>query len=375
MLRSLVIAVHLLLPWSSKYDIIFVDQLSATIPLLRFTNTQILFYCHFPDKLLTKRETPAKRVYRLPVDFIEEITTKMADVILVNSNFTAGIFQASFPTISRTPKVLYPGIHLASYEKKISSTDPELNALVSDQNIILSINRFERKKNIELAIRAFHALLQRGALPLSGARLVVAGGYDPRVLENVLYLEDLKKLAECLSLKHHVFSPSTAVPPSASILFLPSFTESQRTHLLTTSLCLLYTPTNEHFGIVPVEAMYAGLPVVAVASGGPTETILDGITGYLCADTPAAFADAMDKILSLGTQGRTAMGRHGRQRVEEEFSLDAFVTHLEDIVAKMVRGKDQDGEARSTWLKAIFITGIGLSVTWAVLLGFVGSPS
>lgn len=58
-----------------KFDVIIVDQLSVSIPLLRWTGAKIFFYCHFPDKLLTKRESLLKKLYRLPVDFIEELTT------------------------------------------------------------------------------------------------------------------------------------------------------------------------------------------------------------------------------------------------------------------------------------------------------------
>jgi alpha-1,3/alpha-1,6-mannosyltransferase len=62
-------------PANEKFDIIIVDQLSVSIPLLRWTGAKIFFYCHFPDKLLTKRESLLKKIYRLPVDFVEEITT------------------------------------------------------------------------------------------------------------------------------------------------------------------------------------------------------------------------------------------------------------------------------------------------------------
>lgn len=51
--------------------------------------------------------------------------------------------------------------------------------------------------------------------------------------------------------------------------------------LLKNTNILLYTPENEHFGIVPVEAMYMGCIVMACDSGGPLETIEDNNTGYL----------------------------------------------------------------------------------------------
>ena len=44
---------------------------------------------------------------------------------------------------------------------------------------------------------------------------------------------------------------------------------------------LLYTPENEHFGIVPVEAMHMGCIVMACDSGGPLESIVHNETGFL----------------------------------------------------------------------------------------------
>ena len=72
-----------------KPKVIFVDQISACIPVLRmFSTAKIVFYCHFPDQLLTQRETTLKSVYRMPLDWLEEVTTGMADTVLVNSRFT-----------------------------------------------------------------------------------------------------------------------------------------------------------------------------------------------------------------------------------------------------------------------------------------------
>lgn len=52
------------------------------------SGVRILFYCHFPDQLLTGRVGLAKRLYRMPIDWMEEVTTGMADVVVVNSKFT-----------------------------------------------------------------------------------------------------------------------------------------------------------------------------------------------------------------------------------------------------------------------------------------------
>lgn len=82
-LALIVILLNRKLDAKEKFDVIIVDQLSVSIPLLRWTGAKIFFYCHFPDKLLTKRESFLKKLYRLPVDFIEELTTGNANGTLV----------------------------------------------------------------------------------------------------------------------------------------------------------------------------------------------------------------------------------------------------------------------------------------------------
>ena len=65
------------------------------------------------------------------------------------------------------------------------------------------------------------------------------------------------------------------IPDSIDVLFLLSVPTAFKNTLLGQSKLLLYTPINEHFGIVPVEAMLAGLPVLASNTGGPLETIVE----------------------------------------------------------------------------------------------------
>ena len=51
---------------------------------------QILFYCHFPDLLLAQRRSRTHSAYRAPLDYAEQMTTGMADRLLVNSHYTQG---------------------------------------------------------------------------------------------------------------------------------------------------------------------------------------------------------------------------------------------------------------------------------------------
>jgi len=96
--------------------------------------------------------------------------------------------------------------------------------------------------------------------------------------------------------------------------------------LLNSTDILLYTPENEHFGIVPVEAMYCGCIVLACNSGGPTESILDTKTGYLLnADSPSEWAWKIEEVFSTN-QKLEGMKKAARKWVEDIFSFKAFRT-------------------------------------------------
>jgi alpha-1,3/alpha-1,6-mannosyltransferase len=74
-LRCIFVALCVLLWWPS-FDVILVDQVSVVIPLLKLkASSKIVFYCHFPDLLLAQHTTMLRRLYRKPIDMIEEATT------------------------------------------------------------------------------------------------------------------------------------------------------------------------------------------------------------------------------------------------------------------------------------------------------------
>ena len=157
-----------------QVDAFFVDQLSAGLPLLKYLQPKapILFYCHFPDLLLAQgRSKLWKRLYRIPFDAWEQWSMSYADVVAVNSNFTKGVATATWPALAQKKEleVVYPCIDL---QPKKDTQAVQDGPLWADKRVILSINRFERKKDIALAINAYSRLSigQR-----KGARLVIAG--------------------------------------------------------------------------------------------------------------------------------------------------------------------------------------------------------
>jgi alpha-1,3/alpha-1,6-mannosyltransferase len=95
----------------------------------------------------------------------------------------------------------------------------------------------------------------------------------------------------------------------------------------------VYTPQHEHFGIVPLEAMASSRPVIAVNSGGPTESVRSGSTGFLCEPTAAAFAEAYQQLLDAKAAAK--MGVTARQHVVDKFSRASFGATLNGQVQQL----------------------------------------
>jgi glycosyltransferase involved in cell wall biosynthesis len=167
------------------------------------------------------------------------------------------------------------------------------------------------------------------------------------ILSDYFNLQELKSHASNLGLCYMDNNDSSNSNNTASgsigggisgavdVVFRTSISTQERLELLRCATALLYTPDNEHFGIVPLEAMNEGCPVVAVASGGPKETVSSGETGFLCAQTAESFCAAMLlSMLPLSVDGSlssdccrgqpiiplsTALGMMGKIRVKVSY--------------------------------------------------------
>ena len=305
-------------------DIVFCDILSVCIPILHLKVGRVIFYCHFPDQLLSKEEGWLKQLYRAPLNWIEEVTTGSADKIFVNSRFTRSVFKKTFTSIRKTPDILYPSIHTDNFDSvKVTNVNFLEPPLQADDIVFLSINRYERKKYVELALNAMSKMkLNIPKEVWQKVKLIIIGGYDNRVIENKEYFIELNNVAKQLEIQEHVY-------------FLKSPSNHEKISLLRRCDCLVYTPPNEHFGIVPLEAMYSKKPVVAANSGGPTETVVHEKTGFLCENDAAAFADSMAP-LTVDADLRKKMGTAGYRRFLDQFSFQAFSSELNNVVNRMI---------------------------------------
>uniref|UniRef100_A0AAJ7SIP7 Alpha-1,3/1,6-mannosyltransferase ALG2 n=1 Tax=Petromyzon marinus TaxID=7757 RepID=A0AAJ7SIP7_PETMA len=320
------------------FHVAICDQVPAAVPLFRLCTTmRVVFYCHYPDLLLSPRSAPfsLRRFYRLPLDHAEEWATGLAHRLCVNSRFTASVFRETFPSLSHRPlRVIYPSVRLSPLLDRgdggggggggggdgggdggggggggdgggdgggggggpqaddLASLGLPPGVFTSRRTILfLSINRYEHKKGLELALHAMahlRPLLSPRVWP--SCHLVVAGGFDPQSPENAAVLEGLRAMALALGLRRHGDSNhgdhnhgdhgdhgdsnhGDGNHGDNHVTFLKSPCEALKLSLLACCRAVLYTPPREHFGIVPLEAMAAARPVIAVDSGGPLETV------------------------------------------------------------------------------------------------------
>ena len=87
-----------------------------------------------------------------------------------------------------------------------------------------------------------------------------------------------------------------------------------------------------------MEAIAAHKPVIACNSGGPVETIKNGVTGFLRDTSPQEFSPEMEKFIR-GPRVAERTGAEARQDVTESFSTKIFGQHLNRILVDIGRGK------------------------------------
>lgn len=309
-------------------EIVFCDLVSVCIPILRLRIPYIIFYCHHPDQLLSQPEGVIKQMYRAPLNYLEEVTTGMAHKIFVNSLYTRSVFKDTFKRLHVEPEVLYPSINTDFFDKtRIISLERVLDKkLPSDSTILLSINRYERKKNLGLAVEALAELKKYLTdEEYEKVYLIMAGGYDKRVEENVEHYLELIGLVDEL----HV---------TDRVIFLRSPSDIDKVSILNHCKVLLYTPLNEHFGIVPLEAMYTSKPVVAHNSGGPKESVISGVTGFLVDLSGDAFASKIAYLIK-NPKSVQEFGIEGKDRFMKTFSFTAFSAQLDKAVKDLISNK------------------------------------
>jgi glycosyltransferase involved in cell wall biosynthesis len=212
----------------------------------------IVWYCHEPSAFIHSTTW----INSIPVDVmkwgarllnpilkrIDISLEKENDVVICNSNFTALQYQTVYG--KKADGVIYPPLTV--------KTSHESNK----ENYILTVGRLSRFKNVDTLIKAFNKLKKE----LSEATLVIVGEGEIK--------KELERLAADLKLENR-------------ISFKGRINDKELAQLYQKARVTVICSKDEPFGLVPIESMMYGTPVIAHNSGGPQETIQHSRTGFL----------------------------------------------------------------------------------------------
>ncbi|MGC9999667.1 MAG: glycosyltransferase family 4 protein [Bryobacteraceae bacterium] len=191
--------------------------------------------------------------------------------------------------------------------------DPEVRAAVRQElgfgpevTLLGTIGNFVPAKGVEVAIQAFQALAGR-PIPHPVALVVVGDGPGRPEIEAL----------------------ASPVRDSPGVVRLAGFRLDINRCMAAIDV-LLHTPRIEAFGLVVIEAMATGLPVVATRVGGVPELVREGSTGLLAeSEQPESIADALQRLL-IDRGLRASMGAEGRRVAVAEYGRELYAKrHLQ----------------------------------------------
>lgn len=166
---------------------------------------------------------------------------------------------------------------------------------------IVSVGRFVPRKGFDVVIRALPGV--------PGAELVIVGGPDQTGLDSDPEACRLRELARQLGVDDRVKMYGAVARKD-----MPA--------VLRSADVVACTPWYEPFGIVPLEAMACGVPVVASAVGGMLDTVVHDVTGRLVTPKrPDRVAEALNRLLRDEFL-RQSLGAAGRDRARSRYTWD-----------------------------------------------------
>ena len=214
------------------------------------------------------------------------------DRIVANSRYTAGYLEGVYGRKVRD--VVYPGVNIKDFLYQPTR-----------ENIFLTVGQLWPHKRVKLIIEAMKHV--------EDSQLYIVGNGPEK--------DKLVRMTEGLGLENRVF-------------FLHGLTNLELQILFSRALAVVFTPVKEPFGIVALEAMAAGKPLIAAHEGGFTE-VVDDTCAALVQAQPEALAEKM-RMLRDDKALAQRMGEAGRRKVRR-YTWDRAAARLLSIIERTHR--------------------------------------
>jgi glycosyltransferase involved in cell wall biosynthesis len=186
---------------------------------------------------------------------------------------------------------------------------------------VLTLGRLVPRKGVDTVIKAM--------AQVPGAELVVVGGPDQARLNDDPEITRLRRVAARAQVLDQV-------------TFAGRLGHEDVPELLRSADVVVSTPWYEPFGIVPLEAMACGVPVIASAVGGHLDTVTDGVTGLLVPPRdPDRLASRIRDLLADPAR-RRALGAAAAARARSRYSWARIAAETEAIYAGLRQGRAED---------------------------------
>lgn len=193
--------------------------------------------------------------------------------------------------------------------------------LAADEQVVLYVGRFDPRKGIETLVRAF-ARLKQQASDADKLRLVIVGGSEAGQADGNERLR-IEAIVNQLGI-------------AAQTTFAGRVGHDQLPAYYTAADVCVIPSHYEPFGLVAIEAMGCGTPVVASDVGGLKFTVVPEETGLLAPpQNEAAFAEAIDRILTDDVWARK-LRRQASARVQQNFSWTGVAIQLSDLYRRLL---------------------------------------